>query len=359
MHCASLGEFEQGRPVMEAFKKQHPEFQTCVTFFSPSGYEIRKNYGGADLVTYLPPDLPGIAKAFLNAMNPTLAVFVKYEVWLNHLHLLHSRQIPHFLISARFDPHQVYFRWYGGAFRKALRQFTKVFVQDPDSAMLVKSFGIEDVIIAPDTRFDRVVAIRDSEDELEDIQEFSANHPTLVAGSTWPPDENLLIEWAKKLDFEDWKIIIAPHEIEDQGIDELLKRLPDSGRYSQGIQQDQRILIIDSIGLLSKLYRYADIAYIGGGFGKAIHNTLEPAAYGIPIVCGPAIKGFREVEALKQLGGLMVGSSQKACIELLDELAEDESKRKKGGQICRTYVDKRVGGTNRILEVLNKLVVSQ
>ncbi len=294
-HCASLGEFEQGRPVIEKFRKDFPEFKILLTFFSPSGYEIRKNYAGADHVFYLPLDSRKNVKRFLEIWEPRVAVFVKYEFWFNFIHGLHQRNIPMILISAIFRPGQHFFRFYGGWFRKQLGKFSAVFVQDKASLDLLKSAGISNARISGDTRFDRVFQVSQQPQDFPEIAAFAKEQPVMVCGSTWPADEQLLLPLMNNQQLE-MKFIVAPHEIREEDIKTLEDKLiVKSARYSlpEGkVPGQTRVLIVDRIGLLSHLYQYGQMAYIGGGFGRGIHNILEAATFGLPVFLDPITGNF-------------------------------------------------------------------
>lgn len=358
MHCASLGEFEQGRPIIEALKERYPAYQILLTFFSPSGYEIRKNYEKADAVAYLPPDFPGQANRFVELVQPALVIFIKYEFWLNHLTALAKGGIPHILVAGRFDPHQSFFKWYGKGFRQALQQFSHIFVQDQQSAMLLKNQGIERMTVAGDPRFDRVMTIKNQAKSIPEIAAFVGDHPVLVAGSTWPADEALLAEWIKNSSSQGWKLIIVPHEIDMAHMQQIKDRFSHASLYSEQLRPDDDVAIIDTIGLLSSLYRYGDIAYVGGGFGKSIHNVLEAAVYGIPVVTGPAIKGVREAVQLSQKGGLRIAQNQKQGIEILVRLATSETERKQAGQVACTFVEQNQGATEQVMNWIEDLLKS-
>ena len=306
-HASSLGEFEQGRPMMEKIKAEHPEYKILLTFFSHSGYEVRKNYNGADVICYLPFDTPYRVKKFLNLANPSIAVFIKYEFWGNYLQELKHRNIPVYIISSIFRRDQLFFQWFGYPYRKMLYCFTHLFVQDDRSAALLKEFGITNVTVTGDTRFDRVLDVRNQARELSPVEHFvceggKEKKLTLVAGSSWPQDEEILIPYFNE--HPEMKLIIAPHEIHREHlmyIESLLKR--PSVRLSdvfhdQSLAEGKDCLIVDSFGLLSSIYRYGTIAYIGGGFGAGIHNTLEAAVYGIPVLFGPKYHKFKEAKDL-------------------------------------------------------------
>ena len=355
VHCASLGEFEQGRPVIEQIRRQRPEYKILLTFFSPSGYEIRKNYADADHICYLPLDTPRNARRFLRAVHPEVAIFVKYEFWLNYLHRLPAAGCRTFIISSIFRPRTIFFKWYGGAFRRALATFEKIFVQDERSLELLGGIGICNVVVAGDTRFDRVAEIAAGAKSVEAVERFSGGRKLFIAGSTWPDDERLLLELAQRR--PELKFVIVPHEIEEQRIAGIAEASPRKViRYTQiDADTDLRtaeILIIDTIGILSSVYRYAALGYIGGGFGVGIHNTLEAAVYGIPIAFGPNYGKFREaveliaagvaksISNIEELGDWAVGL-------LADPGLYDKTCREAAG-----YVDKNKGATKEIMAAI-------
>lgn len=326
-HTASLGEFEQGRPVMEALKERHPEARILLTFFSPSGYEIRKNYAGADLVCYLPADTKANARRLLDVIPVKAAVFIKYEFWVNYLTELNRRRIPTYSIAAIFRKEQVFFKSYGKWYRKVLSQFHKIFVQDDASLQLLKKINIAKAEIAGDTRFDRVQAVAATARRFPEIEEFIGDcRKVIIAGSSWPQDEELLVRYLNE--HSDTKLILVPHEIHENHLDGITKQVPDSRRYTQlkaGEFAGIHCLVIDTIGMLSSVYQYASIAYIGGGFGVGIHNTLEAAVWNVPVVFGPNNQKFREARELIAVGGGFsingYDALQKCFNHLLDEAA--------------------------------------
>lgn len=352
-HVSSLGEFEQGRPVIEAFREKHPELKIVLTFFSPSGYEIRKNYSGADIISYLPPDTTRNAKTFMKIVQPQAAFFVKYEFWYNYLNQLKKQHVPTYIFSAIFRPNQLFFKWYGAWYKKMLYLFNLLFVQNKTSEELLKQAGIEEVEIAGDTRFDRVFDIAQQAKNLPLIEEFINHTPVVIAGSSWPKDEELLIDFLNQTPLN-VKLIIAPHEIHASNIQRLQKLIgDDSVLYSQarnGKISDKKVMIIDSIGLLSSVYRYADVAYIGGGFGKGIHNTLEAATFGKPVVFGPNYKKFNEaVELIQKNAGFSI-SNQDELNNIFRILLQNNEEKKRAGALALDYVNKMRGGTKKILE---------
>ncbi len=353
-HAASLGEFEQGRPVMEALKKEQPDTRILLTFFSPSGYEIRKNYAGADYIYYLPADTPRNARHFIESVQPDAAVFVKYEYWYNYLNQLNKRHIPTYLISAIFRKEQPFFKTWGGLHRKMLHFFTRMFIQDEESARLLSSIGIQAFEQTGDTRFDRVKQIADTAQDINKVAHFLNGAPAVVCGSTWPPDEELLLDYINR-DNTDFKWIIAPHEIGENHIRTILGKCQKKViRYTQDEagETDAKVLIIDCIGLLSSIYRYGKIAYIGGGFGVGIHNTLEAAVYGIPVIFGPRYQKFNEAVTLIQQGGAFSIHNKTELDELLDSLLQDQAITETAGRQALAYVNSQLGATAIIMKYL-------
>lgn len=360
-HASSLGEFEQGRPMMEKIKAEHPEYKILLTFFSPSGYEVRKNYNGADVICYLPFDTPYRVKKFLNLANPSIAVFIKYEFWGNYLQELKHRNIPVYIISSIFRRDQLFFQWFGYPYRKMLYCFTHLFVQDDRSAALLKEFGITNVTVTGDTRFDRVLDVRNQARELSPVEHFvceggKEKKLTLVAGSSWPQDEEILIPYFNE--HTEMKLIIAPHEIHREHlmyIESLLKR--PSVRLSdvfhdQSLAEGKDCLIVDSFGLLSSIYRYGTIAYIGGGFGAGIHNTLEAAVYGIPVLFGPKYHKFKEAKDLIKVGGGFSVSDKQSFCEKMDELLTYHEVLEAAGESAGQFVNGNAGATDKILRII-------
>jgi 3-deoxy-D-manno-octulosonic-acid transferase len=355
IHCASLGEFEQGRPLIEALKKKYPEIPVILTFFSPSGFEIRKNYSLADRIFYLPIDLPGKARQFVNAIKPRLAVFVKYEYWINHIEALKQQKVPLILVSGIFRKNQIFFRWYGKLFLKTLAQFDRLFVQNNESADLLKRYQVKNVEIAPDTRFDRVYAIAGNEKQIPEVASFCGNNPVLIAGSTWPADESLLAHHINQ-DKSDWKYIITPHEIDNAHVREIKNRLKvpvtTYTQYNSGAEY--KVMILDTMGMLSAVYRYGSLAYVGGGFTKGIHNILEAAVYGLPVLFGPNYRKFNEAVELVHAGGGIVISNQENLNERLNTLKSDGKERENTGQKAMDYVHSHLGGTKQIMEYIGR-----
>ena len=357
MHVASLGEFEQGRPIIEKLKEKYPDHKILLTFFSPSGYEIRKNYELADFVFYLPIDSKKNAKRFIEIVHPRLVIFVKYEFWYHYLNTLQSKGIPTILVSALFRPNQLFFKNYGGLFKKMLRGFDHIFVQNQSSFDLLKKHHFQKVTLAGDTRVDRVAAIAMQAKPFEFIEQFAEGQKVLVCGSTWPPDEAVLIDFIKNS--EDWKFIIAPHEIGENNINRLQKFLPaDSIRYSkakEGEAKNKKILIIDNIGMLASIYRYGKVAYIGGGFGKGIHNTLEPVAFGLPVIFGPKFKKFEEAITLLEKGGGFSVSNTLEFKQLMSKMNNDNFFLKASSE-AKNFITENRGATDQILSSLSKIL---
>ncbi|MPL90346.1 3-deoxy-D-manno-octulosonic acid transferase [bioreactor metagenome] len=355
-HASSLGEFEQGRPLIEKIKAEHPEYKILLTFFSPSGYEVRKNYGGADVVCYLPFDTPYRVKKFLDLSKPVMAIFIKYEFWDNYLSELKRRNIPVYIVSAIFRKEQLFFKWYGGMYRKVLSYFTHIFVQDDASRELLSKYGVTNVSVFGDTRFDRVQDVYKNTKQIPMIELFvnnnrSDNQLTMVAGSSWQQDEEVYLNYFN--DHPELKLIIAPHEIHKDHlmhIESMLKR--PSIRLSEATEKDikgKSCLIVDSFGLLSSIYRYGDLAYIGGGFGAGIHNVLEAAVYGIPVIFGPKYQKFKEARDLLQVGGAFSITDEKAFESKMEELSTYRDLLDAAGAAAGDFVKSNIGATNRII----------
>jgi len=352
-HAASLGEFEQGRPVIEQLKREKPETKILLTFFSPSGYEIRKNYAGADIVSYLPLDVPGNAWYFVNLVKPSKAIFIKYEFWPNYLLALQAENIPVVSISAIFRPEQVFFKDYGKWYKKLLLTFQHIFVQDKFSKELLQAHGINNVTVAGDTRFDRVYDLYQQAKQLPLIEEFvKGAERVIVAGSSWPKDEELLVQYLRL--HPDVKLIMAPHEVHNSHIAEISKLLDGKFvRYSDATAENVKstnCLVVDIIGILSSIYRYANVTYIGGGFGVGIHNTLEAAVYGLPVVFGTNYQKFREARELIAVGGAFSISNYVTLEAQFDLLQKDNS----AGKIAGEYVKSNTGATEMILKQLKQ-----
>ncbi|PTQ99995.1 3-deoxy-D-manno-octulosonic-acid transferase [Mucilaginibacter yixingensis] len=353
-HFASLGEFEQGRPVLERLKIVYPDRPIVISFFSPSGYEIRKNTPLADAVYYLPLDTRANARRFIAAINPSMAIFTKYEYWYYYFNELQKQQVPLYIISSIFRPNQVFFKWYGGLHRKMLGMVNHFFVQDDDSRQLLQNLGIDNVTVSGDTRFDRVWANAQQPKDLPLIAEFKNNQKLLVAGSSWPPDEDLLAQLITA--YPDWKFIFAPHEIGDDKVSRLMNVLPADAtvRFSQIANASKalsnyRVLVIDNIGMLSSLYQYGDAAYIGGGFGAGIHNTLEGAAFGLPVIFGPKYQKFREARELIALQAGFSINNQEELNSIAAKVLGDAGFRNAAGDKARNYVANKIGATEAIV----------
>lgn len=359
-HCASLGEFEQGRPVIEAFSKAQPSFKILLTFFSPSGYEIRKNYEGADWIFYLPIDTALNAKRFLQIVNPKFAVFVKYEYWFNYMKVLRQREIPLIVISSIFRPGQRFFKWWGRWQRKMLGTVKHFFVQNETSKQLLLQAGINQVTLSGDTRFDRVYEVAQQNKSFPLIEKFGEGSKILLAGSTWPQDEEVINSYIRQKP-KGIKFIIAPHEVNAQRIQSLVNKLPEKAlRFSQANEENIRsskVLIIDSIGILSHLYQYAWCAYIGGGFGVGIHNILEAATFGKPVIFGPNYQKFQEACDLINLGGAFSISSETDFQLVLDKFNTNDHFHKTASEICKQYVNDNKGATEQIVEYIERELV--
>ena len=354
-HCASLGEFEQGRPVIEEYKKKVPEARILITFFSPSGYEVKKDYPGADYVIYLPLDFLRNAKRFIKLVNPKLVVFVKYEFWFNYLHQLWLQKIPVFLISANFREDQWFFKWYGKPFRKVFGFFTHMFVQKSNSKEILSKYGFSKVTVSGDTRFDRVYQIVNERREMPLLEKFKQQKMLVIAGSSWREDEAILIKYINQ-DKRRLKWIIAPHEIALQHIERIEKMLKKpSARFSDISDKNistTDVLIIDNIGLLSSLYAYANIAWVGGGFGKGIHNILEPATFGIPVFFGPNYTKFQEAVDLVKLKGAFVINNYEEFINQLEPFLTLPELLENTGKINANYIHINIGAKTKIVNNL-------
>lgn len=351
-HAASLGEFEQGRPLIERIRKEYPEYKILQTFFSPSGYEVRKNYEGADIVCYLPFDTPGNVRKFMELANPCMAFFIKYEFWQNYLNALYEKGIPVYSVSSIFRPSQIFFRWYGKDYRKVLKKFTHLFVQNEVSKQLLAGIGVDKVTVAGDTRFDRVLDICAAAKQLPLVQKFKGDALTFVAGSSWGPDEEIFIQYFNN--HPEVKLVIAPHVVSDGHLKEIISKLQcTSIRYTQATEEnvsDARCLIIDCYGLLSSIYRYGEISYVGGGFGVGIHNVLEAAVYGIPVVFGPNNKKFREAQHLLEKKGGFEIKDYKDFECLLDKLLADKTYLEQSGKAAGDYVKHNAGALDKIMQ---------
>jgi 3-deoxy-D-manno-octulosonic-acid transferase len=356
-HFASLGEFEQGRPVLEKLKADHPTTSIVITFFSPSGYEIRKNYALADHVFYLPIDTRSNARRFVGLLNPTIAVFTKYEYWYHYFEALHDHNTPLYIISGIFRKDQAFFKWYGSLHRRMLGWVTHLFVQNEESKNLLCGIGINHVTVSGDTRFDRVEYNAQNPIKIKAIEEFCGSNPVFIGGSTWSEDEKLISLLLNI--YPEWKFIIAPHEVNADRIDGIEKLFPNSVKFSSiqkqedktHINESPQVLIIDSIGILSSIYQYGEIAYIGGGFGVGIHNTLEAAAFGLPLIFGPNYSRFMEaVELIKNGSAFSVKDSEELSTQM--KFLSKEENRIKSGSSSREYVNSHTGATQLFLDYI-------
>ncbi len=354
-HCASLGEFEQGRPLLEKIKDKYPIKPILLTFYSPSGYLVRKNYAYADSVIYLPLDTPANAKFFLDTVRPDMAIFVKYEVWHNFFKGIATRDIPLLMISAIFRQNQIYFKPYGKWFRKSLQYVKTIFTQDEKSLELLQNIGLKNTVLAGDTRFDRVIEISKKTENFPELEKFAQGKKTIVAGSTWPADENLLAKYAAT--HPEIQLIIAPHEIGDTHIKAISEKFPKSIKWSEKDQaRSGNVIIIDCIGLLSAIYKYGNVAYVGGGFGSGIHNTLEPAVYGMPVLFGPAFSKFREAVGLCEVNGAKSISNYSDLEKIINHLFSQAEFRKEMGKAAGKYVVDNAGATDVILKEIDGLL---
>ena len=355
-HAASLGEFEQGRPLMEQLRKDHPDYKILLTFFSPSGYEVRKNYEGADIICYLPLDTITNARRFLRTIRPEMAFFIKYEFWYNYLHILKHRNVPVYSVSSIFRPDQVFFKWYGRQYGRVLNCFTHFFVQNEISKELLAKIGITNVSIVGDTRFDRVLQIKEAAKQLPIVEAFKQDAKVFVAGSSWLPDEEIFIKYFNTR--RDWKLIIAPHVIGEDHLKQIERLLEgrkvvrysefsENSVYSERLK-DAEVLIIDCFGLLSSIYHYGDVAYVGGGFGVGIHNLLEAAVWDVPVFFGPNNERFQEAQALKQSGGFEI-SCYEDFEQQMNRFIDDETYLKAQGQMAGQYVKGKAGATWQVL----------
>lgn len=358
-HCASLGEFEQARPLIEKIKTLHPETQIVLSFFSPSGYEVRKTYTQADVVTYLPLDTPANAQEFIALIKPDVVFFVKYDLWFNYLQMLHQQNIPVVLFSAVFRPNHVFFKWYGGMFRQVLKWVTLIFVQNETSEQLLKQIGINSTI-ASDTRFDRVLQVAENRKSFPLMEQFCNHQQVIIAGSTWRSDENLLLELLSNSIFSNWKLIIAPHQLNAESIKALKQRVAKNvvllSELTESNGADSRVLLIDNIGNLASLYAYAHIAYVGGGFERSIHNVLEPAVYGIPVMFGKNFTKSEEAKELLQLGGARCVYQPNDFVQVIGDVLSNPTLQKQMGEICHSYVHQHSGGTNLIYQNVKHLL---
>ena len=364
-HAASLGEFEQGRPLMERIRKDYPQYKILLTFYSPSGYEVRKNYEEADIICYMPVDTRLNAIRFLRLVRPVMAFFIKYEFWSNFLHILKHRNIPTYSVSSIFREDQVFFKWYGRSYAGVLKCFTRFFVQNEESKRLLEGIGITAVDVVGDTRFDRVLQIKEAAKQLPICEAFrtgvassqSADVPhhdfkVFVAGSSWPPDENIFIPFFNE--HKDWRLLIAPHVIAEEHLKLILSLIKGKKvvRYTQTTPEEAAeadVLIIDCFGLLSSMYNYGDVAYIGGGFGVGIHNTLEAAVWNMPVIFGPNNKKFQEAQGLLKSGGGFEINTYDDFSSLMGSLMNDEAFLKQAGDKAGTFVAHLAGATDKVL----------
>ncbi|WP_321279743.1 glycosyltransferase N-terminal domain-containing protein [Marinifilum fragile] len=351
-HSASLGEFEQGRPVIESFKEKYPNSKILLTFFSPSGYEVRKNYEGADYIFYLPPDFARNAKRFMDIVNPKMAFFIKYEFWHHYLKELKKRNVPTYIFSTIFRPDQLFFKGYGSFHRKMLSAFTHLFVQNQESVDLLKRIGLSNVTLTGDTRFDRVYTIATNSKTLPKVEGFAQGKEVLIAGSTWPKDEENIIRYLNETK-NSYKYIIAAHEVDEDHINNITSKIQKSWvRYTKATKEEidaAEVLVIDCIGVLSSLYRYGTVSYIGGGFGRGIHNTLEAATFGLPVIFGPNYHKFQEAKDLIEIGASKSYENYSELKNLLDIFYENSEKRNFSGLQSKNYVDKMRGASDKIL----------
>lgn len=350
-HAASLGEFEQGRPLMEQLKREHPEYKILLTFFSPSGYEVRKNYEGADIITYLPLDTIMNARRFLRTIRPVMAFFIKYEFWYNYLHILKYRKVPVYSVSSIFRSEQVFFKWYGRSYGRVLHCFTHFFVQNEISRQLLAKIGINEVTVVGDTRFDRVLQIKEAAKQLPVVEAFTDRHRTFVAGSSWQPDEDIFIPWFNA--HKDWKLIIAPHVIGEDHLQQILSKIEGKAvRYTQASAEevrDAQVLIIDCFGLLSSIYHYGEVAYVGGGFGVGIHNLPEAAVWGVPVIFGPNNQRFQEAQQLKACGGGLEINGAADFQRIMDRFDANPQQVEADGKKAGDYVKGKAGATDKVL----------
>lgn len=364
-HCASLGEFEQGRPVIERFKQTFPAYVIVLTFFSPSGYEVRKNYTGADFICYLPSDTPSNARDFIEKINPSIAFFVKYEFWYNYLTILHKKQIPVISFSAIFRPNQIFFKWYGEFHRNILTNFDHIFVQNQASFILLQNIGIQNVTVGGDTRFDRVAEIVKKSHKHIVVNSFKADKPLLIIGSCWQEDFEIFAPFLNNFTKE-LKVIIAPHEINKQQIDNWIKVLKGNTIKFSDIAEVEfdyenpflyKTLIIDNIGMLSDLYREADFAWIGGGYGKGLHNILEAATFGLPIFFGNKnYRKFQEAVDLEELTGAKPVENTTDFASEFEKLYNDLDLRKRKSDIIKNYVKENLGGTDKVIKYVKNCI---
>ncbi|MBF1527273.1 MAG: 3-deoxy-D-manno-octulosonic acid transferase [Prevotella salivae] len=352
-HAASLGEFEQGRPLMEYLRKTHPEYKILLTFFSPSGYEVRKNYEGADIICYLPLDTIRNARRFLRAIKPVMAFFIKYEFWYNYLHILQHRGVPTYSVSSIFRPDQIFFQWYGKGYGRVLKCFTHFFVQNIESKNLLAKLDIHDVEVVGDTRFDRVLQIKEASKQLPIVEKFTENtSKVFIAGSSWLPDEEVFLKYFNL--HKDWKLIVAPHVIGEDHLAQIFELLKGRRvvRYTEATEEnvkDAEVLIIDCFGLLSSIYHYGTISYVGGGFGVGIHNVLEAAVWDIPVIFGPNNKRFQEAQGLIMAGGGFEINDYQSFRDLMMRFETNEMFLQTSKKHAGEFVKGRAGATEKIM----------
>jgi 3-deoxy-D-manno-octulosonic-acid transferase len=359
IHCASVGEFEQGRPLIESIREKHPNYKIVLSFFSPSGYEMHKHYKLADFVTYLPFDKKRNVRRFITSSNPKAVIFIKYEFWLNYLFELKKRRIPTFLVSAVIKKHQPFFKWYGAPFVKALQNYQKIFVQDGESLELLESLGASNGEAFGDTRMDRVIAVRDRSGENEIVKQFCSDNRIIIAGSTWGNDEAVILKsftHLKEKKYNTLKLVLVPHEVDEKNIFRLEKELSllnvTYSRYTKFKETDKNadILLVDTIGILSSIYKYGQIAYIGGGFDDGIHNILEPAVFGMPVIFGPNHQKFNEAGRLLKLGAATEITDDTELSDILEKYLNSAPILDNASQIAHAYVNANRGATEKILK---------
>jgi len=359
VHTASLGEFEQGLPVIEKLRAVHPSYKILLTFFSPSGYKVKKNTSAADVICYLPLDTKQNARRFLDLAHPKIALFVKYEIWPNYINELKKNNIPMLLISAIFKKEQVFFKWYGSFMRKVLKNISYFFVQDSNSELLLNTIGLANIVKSGDTRFDRVSEILERDNTLPFMDQFKQHGTCLVAGSTWPEDEEVLVDYINTSD-KNIRYVLAPHNIKLDHIKNLRKSISKKTILYSEIKEKNlagySVLIMDTIGLLTKIYSYSDIAYVGGAFATGLHNTLEPAVFGVPVIIGPNYKGFKEAEELVRLQGILVIKDRMNFTDIINQLLENEEFCKNTGSINASYVGMNTGASIQIVDHIRTLL---
>jgi 3-deoxy-D-manno-octulosonic-acid transferase len=359
IHAASLGEYEQGLPIIEELKRTYPSHKIVLSFFSPSGYEVKKNSKVADVICYMPLDTKKNVDLFIAATHPALVIFIKYEIWPNYLLALKKKNIPTFLVSALFKENQIYFKWYGTFMRKALAKFTHFFVQNEKSYDLLNSIKFDNVTIAGDTRFDRVNEILEGDNSLDFMNRFKQDKFCFVAGSTWPEDENMIIDYINQ-NTHSIQFVIAPHTIKAKHVETIKQAITKPVLCYSELENSElekyEVIIIDTVGILTKIYSYADVAYVGGGFATGLHNTLEPAVFGIPVIIGPKYIGFAEAEELVQQQGVLSIKSPSEFKKKMDLCFESIDYKQKIGQINHSYITSKKGATNKIMNVINSKI---